>query len=216
VRINRMLRVAFIVTLHAYFLASSSFSEEVSYETIASARVPRSEHREPLLKTRNRTSDWYCTVREGLRRCRTSRTFPIGREVKGGLVERACIKSANIPLGLLNESGSLAPGVTVVVDASYYGKSFHQRPTTSGETYNMYAYTAAHPTLPFGSRLLVCNPEAGRCVTVKVNDRGSFCRKYGRGLDLSKRAACTLGFCREGTAQVYATVLSVPSNKRAS
>ena len=58
--------------------------------------------------------------------------------------------------------------------ASWYGRKFHGRPTASGETYNMYAMTAAHPTLPIPSYVRVRNPANGREVIVRVNDRGPF------------------------------------------
>ncbi len=84
--------------------------------------------------------------------------------------------------------------------ASWYGKKFHGRLTASGETYNMYARTAAHKTLPFGTKLRITNPENGRSVVVKVNDRGPFIR--GRDIDLSYGAAKKIGLIRKGTARV--------------
>ncbi len=84
--------------------------------------------------------------------------------------------------------------------ASWYGKKFHGRLTASGEVYNMYAHTAAHKTLPFGTKLKVTNPENGRSVVVKVNDRGPFVR--GRDIDLSYGAAREIGLIHKGTARV--------------
>jgi len=84
--------------------------------------------------------------------------------------------------------------------ASWYGKKFHGRLTASGETYNMYAHTAAHKTLPFGTRLKITNPENGRSVVVKVNDRGPFVP--GRDIDLSYGAAKKIGLINKGTARV--------------
>jgi len=74
--------------------------------------------------------------------------------------------------------------------ASWYGRKFHGRRTASGEVYNMYAMTAAHPTLPIPSYARVRNPANGREVLVRVNDRGPFHR--GRIVDLSYTAALKL------------------------
>lgn len=75
--------------------------------------------------------------------------------------------------------------------ASWYGKKFHGRRTASGETYNMYAMTAAHKTMPIPSYARVRNPKNGREVIVRVNDRGPF--HAGRVIDLSYTAALKLG-----------------------
>ncbi|MFW6198326.1 MAG: septal ring lytic transglycosylase RlpA family protein [Acidobacteriota bacterium] len=87
-----------------------------------------------------------------------------------------------------------------VVVASWYGDQYHGRQTASGEVYDMYDLTAAHKTLPFGTRLRVTHPRTGRSVVVKVNDRGPFVR--GRELDLSYGAADALGMVAEGVARV--------------
>jgi rare lipoprotein A len=75
--------------------------------------------------------------------------------------------------------------------ASWYGKKFHGRKTASGELYNMYAMTAAHPTMPLPSYARVRNPKNGREIIVRVNDRGPF--HAGRIIDLSYTAAVKLG-----------------------
>lgn len=75
--------------------------------------------------------------------------------------------------------------------ASWYGGKFHGMPTASGETYDMYAMTAAHPTMPIPSYARVRNPANGREVIVRVNDRGPFTK--GRIIDLSLAAAVRLG-----------------------
>lgn len=89
--------------------------------------------------------------------------------------------------------------------ASWYGDKFHGRPTASGEIFNMYDYTAAHKELPFGTRLRITNPETGRSVEVKVNDRGPYVR--GRDIDLSYAAARKIGLIRKGTGRVYVEYL---------
>ena len=78
--------------------------------------------------------------------------------------------------------------------ASWYGRKFHGRRTASGEVYNMYAMTAAHPTLPIPSYARVRNPANGREVVVRINDRGPF--HAGRVLDLSYTAALKLDLLR--------------------
>lgn len=75
--------------------------------------------------------------------------------------------------------------------ASWYGKKFHGRRTASGELYNMYAMTAAHPTMPLPSYARVRNPKNGREIIVRINDRGPF--HAGRIIDLSYTAAVKLG-----------------------
>ena len=70
--------------------------------------------------------------------------------------------------------------------ASWYGPGFHDKKTASGAIYNMYAMTAAHKSLPFGSKVKVTNLNNNKSVVVKINDRGPF--KPGRIIDLSKKA----------------------------
>ena len=84
--------------------------------------------------------------------------------------------------------------------ASYYGKRFHGRRTANGERFDMNAMTAAHKTLPFGTRVRVTNPRNGRSVTVRINDRGPYIR--GREIDLSRAAAAEIGMIRSGHARV--------------
>lgn len=90
--------------------------------------------------------------------------------------------------------------------ASWYGKQFHGKKTSIGETYNMYAATAAHPTMPLPSYARVRNLENGRSLIVRVNDRGPFL--HGRIIDLSYAAAKTLGYSSAGTARVEVTRLT--------
>ena len=78
--------------------------------------------------------------------------------------------------------------------ASWYGRKFHGRRTASGEVYNMYAMTAAHPTLPIPSYARVRNPANSREVVLRINDRGPF--HAGRVLDLSYSAALKLDLLR--------------------
>lgn len=84
--------------------------------------------------------------------------------------------------------------------ASWYGKKFHGRRTSSGEPYDMYAMTAAHRSLPLPTYVQVTNLKNGRTVVVRINDRGPFHGK--RIIDLSYAAASKLGIVREGTGLV--------------
>jgi len=84
--------------------------------------------------------------------------------------------------------------------ASWYGKQFHGNRTASGEIYDMFAMTAAHPTLPIPSYVRVVNPRNAKAVIVRVNDRGPF--KHDRIIDLSYGAATKLGIAGAGTGEV--------------
>jgi rare lipoprotein A len=84
--------------------------------------------------------------------------------------------------------------------ASWYGRRFHGNPTSSGEPYDMYAMTAAHPTLPIPSYARVTHLTNGRTVVVRINDRGPFHK--GRVIDLSYTAAHKLGYINAGSAEV--------------
>jgi rare lipoprotein A len=98
--------------------------------------------------------------------------------------------------------------------ASWYGKEFHGKKTSSGETYDMHAMTAAHKTLPLGVQLRVKNLENGREAVVRINDRGPFVK--GRIIDLSFAAARKLGIAESGTARVRIEVInsSLPSERQ--
>jgi rare lipoprotein A len=89
--------------------------------------------------------------------------------------------------------------------ASWYGRDFHGGRTANGEIYNMHALTAAHPTLPLGSRVLVTNVKNGRSVEVLINDRGPIIP--GRIIDLSYAAAQKLDAVGDGTFQVRVRML---------
>jgi rare lipoprotein A len=84
--------------------------------------------------------------------------------------------------------------------ASWYGKKFHGRRTASGERFDMNDLTAAHPSLPFGTRLRVRNPANGREVAVRVNDRGPHTGR--RIIDLSRSAAHAIGLLEAGVGTV--------------
>ncbi len=89
--------------------------------------------------------------------------------------------------------------------ASWYGPNFHARKTSNGETYNMYAMTAAHKTLPMNTMVKVYNKENGKSIIVRINDRGPFVT--GRIIDLSNTAAHKIDMVKKGTARVRVTIL---------
>ncbi len=89
--------------------------------------------------------------------------------------------------------------------ASWYGRKFHGRKTSNGETYNMYDMTAAHKTLPMNTWVAVHNLENNKKIVVRVNDRGPFIR--GRIIDLSYTGAKRLGIVGPGTAKVKISAL---------
>src|SRR5262249_35846430 len=89
--------------------------------------------------------------------------------------------------------------------ASYYSHTFHGRKTASGEIYDENELTAAHRTLPFGTRVRVTNMENDRSVVVTVNDRGP--HNHRRVIDVSRRAADLLGFVEAGTTRVSLVVI---------
>ncbi len=105
--------------------------------------------------------------------------------------------------------------------ASYYAEAFHGKTTANGEIFDMYAYTAAHKTLPFGTILEVTNLENGKKVIVRINDRGPFVGN--REIDVSKAAAAALDMLSRGVTKVSLrridpankTALGVPQNGQA-
>ncbi|GAA5335871.1 MULTISPECIES: septal ring lytic transglycosylase RlpA family protein [Thermus] len=98
-----------------------------------------------------------------------------------GQVLRVSPKEATTPAGRPYQEGL----------AVWYGPGFHGKRTASGEIYDMHALTAAHPTLPFGTRVRVTNLKNGRSVVVRINDRGPFGGRYI--IDLSYAAAKAIG-----------------------
>ena len=98
--------------------------------------------------------------------------------------------------------------------ASWYGRHFHGRRTASGATFNTNDLTAAHPSLPIGTKLLVTSQDTGRSVVVTVNDRGPF---NSRIIDLSHAAAAKIGMLGAGTAHVtIAKMTEVPPSAQSS
>jgi rare lipoprotein A len=86
--------------------------------------------------------------------------------------------------------------------ATWYGPGFHGRKTASGERFNTHAMTAAHRSLPFGSKVRVVNEKTGHSVVVRINDRGPFTR--GKIIDLARAPAQVLGISGVGQVALYA------------
>jgi rare lipoprotein A len=93
--------------------------------------------------------------------------------------------------------------------ASWYGKLFHGKETASGYNFDMYGYTAAHRSLPLGSKVRVVNLKNGKDIIVKINDRGPYIKN--RIIDLSYSAAKSLGIIDRGIQEVKIEVLSIPN-----
>jgi peptidoglycan lytic transglycosylase len=92
------------------------------------------------------------------------------------------------------------PKVEQVGEASWYGPAHQGQETASGDTFDQNKLTAAHPTLPLGTKAVVTNLETGKSVAVTINDRGPYVK--GRKIDLSRAAAQKLGMAKEGVAKV--------------
>jgi rare lipoprotein A len=107
----------------------------------------------------------------------------------------------------LAENGTPAqPSMTETGVASWYGAKHHGKRTANGEIFNQNQFTAAHPTLPFGTRVKVINLDNGNSVHVRINDRGPF--KRGRIIDVSRAAAKALGMVQGGIATVRIETVS--------
>ena len=128
-------------------------------------------------------------------------THPIGPR----LALAAVLALAAGTAGCATTRGLTLPREEQVGLASYYAHAHHGRRTASGERFDMAAMTAAHRTLPFGTRVRVTNLANGRRAVVRINDRGPF--KGRRILDLSLGAARELGMVGAGTARVRLEII---------
>ncbi len=97
-------------------------------------------------------------------------------------------------------SGCSANRIPSSMVTSYYGPGLHGKKTASGETFNSFAFTAAHKTLPFGTKLYLTNPSSQKSCIVTINDRGPFID--GRDLDISEEAAYHLGIIKTGVVEL--------------
>jgi rare lipoprotein A len=122
--------------------------------------------------------------------------------------------AANIPLpaetkqtaGIASVPAPSQPALMETGLASWYGAKHHGKLTASGEVFNQERFTAAHPTLPWGTKVKVINLDNGKSVDVRINDRGPF--KKGRIIDVSRAAARALGMVQQGIATVRIEWLS--------
>jgi len=129
-----------------------------------------------------------------------------GAVVAVGLAGTLAACSASKPKPVAPVPGAAQTGI-----ASWYGPGFHGRPTASGEIYDQYYLTAAHQTLPHGTRVRVTNLTNGRSVLVRINDRGPFVDD--RIIDLSYAAAQQIGMVKAGVADVKVDV-SAPAPEK--
>ncbi|MBI1390438.1 MAG: septal ring lytic transglycosylase RlpA family protein [bacterium] len=104
-----------------------------------------------------------------------------------------------------NQTAAELPSGGMVGTASWYGPKFHGKRTASGEIFNMNAMTAAHPTLPFNTRVRITNLDNGQKAIVRINDRGPLVN--GRIIDVSREAARKLDFEQKGLANVRLEIL---------
>lgn len=113
------------------------------------------------------------------------------------------ILAAGLVLATVSSCATLTSGYKERGVASYYGPGFHGRQTANGERFNKHELTAAHRTLPFGTKLRVKNISNGEEVVVRINDRGPYVD--GRIIDLSEEAARRLNFISSGHTVVELT-----------
>jgi rare lipoprotein A len=131
---------------------------------------------------------------------KTALRYGWGVALCGALAVSACTVSRRYP-----KSYARPGSYRQVGEASYYGREAHGKPTASGEKFNMNAYTAAHKSLPFGTRVRVTNLANKKSVIVRINDRGPFVA--GRIIDLSYAAAKKIKMLDAGVAEVELVVV---------
>ena len=137
----------------------------------------------------------------------TGRRVGLGAALGIALSGQACVWSMPLEIGPPTDPAVYVVGWSQTGIASWYGDPFHGQRTASGDIYDMDGMTAAHQTIPFGTRIGVDNLDNGRSIELVVNDRGPFVR--GRILDVTRAAAQDLGMMGPGTARVRITVIEV-------
>jgi rare lipoprotein A len=115
----------------------------------------------------------------------------------------SCALFSNVDIA---HAADKSPAKAISGPASWYGDKFHGRRTANGERYDMHKLTAAHKTLPFGTKVRVTNRENGKSVVVRINDRGPFVGQ--RVIDLSRGAAAAVGMIQRGVAPVSIEIIS--------
>jgi rare lipoprotein A len=121
------------------------------------------------------------------------------------LVGGLCVLAVLVLVGCSSTPRSSGSGHSDAGQASYYGNEFHGRKTANGERFDQGQLTAAHRTLPFGTRVKVTNTQNGKTVVVRVNDRGPFVK--GRIIDLSSSAFKSIASLNAGVVPVRIQVL---------
>lgn len=121
--------------------------------------------------------------------------------------------SPNAPSPAEPQPGGAEPPATDELDgfATWYGSDWHGKPTASGDRFNKHKMTAAHRTLPLGSKIRVTNMANGRSVELVVNDRGPYGKRRERIVDVSEAAARQLRFINAGVCPVHIDVLWRPA-----
>jgi rare lipoprotein A len=117
-----------------------------------------------------------------------------------------------LPVSIVVEAQTWYRGHGQMGWASWYGKPYHGRKTASGERFSMWQLTAAHRSLPLGTKALVTNLETGQQVNVTINDRGPFVDPERRIIDLSRAAAGRIGLVQRGVGRVH--VMPVQDSRR--
>jgi rare lipoprotein A len=107
-----------------------------------------------------------------------------------------------------NLSQPVKPIKSWVGNASWYGPGFNGKKTANGEHFDCEALTAAHPNLPFGSRVRIVNTRTGQFELVRINDRGPY--QEGREIDVSYRVARKIGLIHSGVSQVRLELMELP------
>jgi len=124
----------------------------------------------------------------------------------GSFISVFLLAAMLVGCGAIFGTGMPCKGRPQTGTASWYGKKYHGRKTACGEIFDMHKLTAAHKKLPLGTMVKVTNLKNGKCVVVKVNDRGPFVR--GRIIDLSYAAAEKIGMLKDGITKVKIEVIN--------
>jgi rare lipoprotein A len=139
-----------------------------------------------------------------------SKLFILWAGFRGLLLTLVIVAAVEAPAVVLPQQ-PIKPIRVWVGLSSWYGEKFHGRLTANGEIYDMYAPTAAHPTLPLGSLVRLVNPRTGKSRMVRINDRGPVIE--GREIDVSYEVARSLGFEEQGLARLRIELLEVPKKQ---
>ena len=138
----------------------------------------------------------------------SSRLWPGELSILQTIILLLSLAACSVPPSQVRPPLSSDEPVTQTGIASWYGPGFHGKATASGAVYNQNDLTAAHQTLPLGTRIMVTNLENGRATELLINDRGPFVK--GRIIDLSYAAAESLGMIAPGTIPVRLEVIDSP------